>query len=60
MTGILKETLEPPKRKVVRTNGLTLVIYVTGDSPGSSVFLEISGGAEAIEVREEIEANLQE
>ncbi len=60
MTGILKETLEPPKRKVVRTNGLTLVIYVTGDSPDSSVFLEISGGAEAIEVRKEIEANLRE
>ena len=32
MTSILKETLDPPKRKVVRTDGLTLVIYVTGDS----------------------------
>ncbi|NHJ15247.1 MAG: hypothetical protein EAX95_16315 [Candidatus Thorarchaeota archaeon] len=58
MTGILKETLSPPKRKVVRTDGLTLVIYVTGDSPESSVFLEISGGAQAVELRGEIEGQL--
>jgi MoxR-like ATPase len=55
MTNILKETLVPPKRKVVRTDGLTLVVYVTGDSPESSVFLEISGGEQAIEIRKEIE-----
>lgn len=59
MTSILKETLEPPKRKVVRTDGLTLVIYVTGDSADSSVFLEISGGTDAIEMKKEIEANLE-
>jgi MoxR-like ATPase len=60
MTPILKETLTPPKRKVVRTDGLTLVIYVTGDNPESSVFLEISGGADALEMKKEIESNLNE
>jgi hypothetical protein len=60
MTPILKETLTPPKRKVVRTDGLTLVIYVTGDNPESSVFLEISGGTDALELKKEIESNLSE
>lgn len=54
VTPVLKETLKPPKRKVVRTDGLTLVVYVTGDSPESAVFLEISGGNEAIELCSEI------
>jgi MoxR-like ATPase len=60
MTSILKETLAPPKRKVVRTDGLTLVIYVTGDKPESSVFLEISGGTDALELKNEIESSLSE
>jgi hypothetical protein len=60
MTSILKETLIPPKRKVVRTDGLTLVIYVTGDKSESSVFLEISGGIDALELKQEIESNLSE
>ena len=60
MTSILKETLAPPKRKVVRTDGLTLVIYVTGDKPESSVFLEISGGTDALELKNEIESGLSE
>ncbi len=60
MTSILKETLTPPKRKVVRTDGLTLVIYVTGDKSESSVFLEISGGTDALELKQEIESSLSE
>ncbi|MFW9862552.1 MAG: AAA family ATPase [Candidatus Thorarchaeota archaeon] len=60
MTSILKETLTPPRRKVVRTNGLTLVIYVTGDKPESSVFLEISGGTDALELKKEIDSSLTE
>jgi MoxR-like ATPase len=60
MTSILKETLTPPKRKVVRTDGLTLVIYVTGDNPESSVFLEISGGTDALDLKKEIESNISE
>jgi hypothetical protein len=58
MTSILKETLAPPKRKVVRTGGLTLVVYVTGDSADSSVFLEISGDAQAVEIKKEIEEHI--
>jgi len=54
VTPVLKETLKPPKRKVVRSDGLMLVVYVTGDSPESAVFLEISGGNEAIELCTEI------
>ncbi|TFG10116.1 hypothetical protein EU538_02940 [Candidatus Thorarchaeota archaeon] len=50
MTPVLKETLSPPRRKVIRTNQLTLVVYVTGDSPDSSVFLEVSGGSQAVEL----------
>ncbi len=56
MTAILKETLEPPKRKVIRTEDLTLVIYVTGDSPDSAVFIEVSGGSSAVIVRKEVES----
>ena len=59
LTPILKETLSAPKRKVLRIDGLTLVIYVTGDSPDSSVFLEISGGSEAIKLKNEFESHLQ-
>ncbi|MHA1576787.1 MAG: hypothetical protein ACTSU3_05450, partial [Candidatus Thorarchaeota archaeon] len=59
MTSILKETLEPPKRKVVRTDGLTLVIYVTGNSAESPVFLEVSGGTTAVELTKDIEEYLQ-
>ncbi len=59
LTPVLKETLEPPKRKVLRIDGLTLVIYVTGDSPESSVFLEISGGSEALKLRKELEDQLR-
>ena len=58
LTSILKETLEPPKRKVVRTDGLTIVIYTTGDSPDSSVFLEISGGTDALNLKKEIEQQI--
>ncbi|MBN2230475.1 MAG: MoxR family ATPase [Candidatus Thorarchaeota archaeon] len=58
LTPILKETLEPPKRKVLRVDGLTLVIYVTGDSPDSSVFLEISGGSEAVRLKEVLNSQL--
>ncbi|MFW9910287.1 MAG: AAA family ATPase [Candidatus Thorarchaeota archaeon] len=59
MTGILKETLRPPKRKVARTDGVTLVVYVTGSSPESPVFLEISGGKEALELGKEIEKSIE-
>lgn len=59
LTPILKETLTPPKRKLLRVDGLTLVIYVTGDSPDSSVFLEISGGSEALKLKNELESHLQ-
>jgi len=58
LTSVLKETLSPPKRKVVRTDGLTVVIYTTGDSPDSSVFLEISGGTDAINLKKEIEKQI--
>ncbi len=59
LTPVLKETLEPPKRKVLRIDGFTLVIYVTGDSPESSVFLEISGGTEALKLKKELEDQLK-
>lgn len=59
LTPVLKETLEPPKRKILRIDGLTLVIYVTGDSPESSVFLEISGGSEALKLKKELEDQLK-
>jgi len=55
MTSVLKETLNPPKRKVVRTDGVTLVVYVTGSTPESPVFLEISGGTQALDLRDAIE-----
>jgi MoxR-like ATPase len=55
LTHILKDTLTPPKRRVARTDGLTVVVYVTGDSPDSRVFLEISGGSAAIRLKAEIE-----
>jgi MoxR-like ATPase len=58
LTGILKETLSPPKRKIVRTDGLTVVIYTTGDSPESAVFLEISGGIAALNLKNEIEQQI--
>lgn len=60
LTPILKETLSPPKRKIVRTDGLTIVIYTTGDSPESSVFLEISGGKDAQKLKQEIEQHIGE
>ncbi|MFW9981312.1 MAG: hypothetical protein ACFFE3_05265, partial [Candidatus Thorarchaeota archaeon] len=58
LTSILKETLNPPKRKIVRNDGLTIVIYVTGDKPESAVFLEISGGTTALNLKKEIETHL--
>ena len=58
LTSILKETLTPPKRKVVRTDGLTIVIYTTGDSLESAVFLEISGGSAALNLKNEIEQQI--
>jgi len=58
LTSILKETLSPPKRKIVRTDGLTVVIYTTGHSPESAVFLEISGGTEALTLKQEIEEQI--
>ncbi|MFW9808318.1 MAG: AAA family ATPase [Candidatus Thorarchaeota archaeon] len=60
LTSILKETLNPPKRKIVRTDGLTVVIYVTGDKPESAVFLEISGGTAALNLKKEIENQVGE
>jgi MoxR-like ATPase len=60
LTGVLKETLEPPKRKIVRTDGLTVVVYVTGNKPDSAVFLEISGGTAALKLKEEIETQIGE
>lgn len=60
LTSVLKETLEPPKRKIVRTDGLTVVVYVTGDKPDSAVFLEISGGTAALKLKEEIETQIGE
>jgi len=59
LTPVLKETLTPPKRKVLRVDGLTLVVYVTGDSPESSVFLEISGGSEAVKLKDELEGHIK-
>ncbi len=58
LTSVLKETLNPPKRKIVRTDGLTVVIYVTGDKPDSAVFLEISGGTAALNLKMEIETQI--
>lgn len=58
LTTILKETLSPPKRKIVRTDGLTVVIYATGDSPDSAVFLEISGGSDALNLKKELEKHI--
>ncbi len=55
MTSVLKETLKPPKRKVARTDGVMLVVYVTGSSSESPVFLEVSGGTQALELKDEIE-----
>ncbi|MHA2222016.1 MAG: hypothetical protein ACXAAO_08140, partial [Candidatus Thorarchaeota archaeon] len=60
LTGVLKETLEPPKRKIVRTDGLTVVVYVTGNNPDSAVFLEISGGTAALKLKKEIETQIGE
>jgi MoxR-like ATPase len=59
LTPVLKETLSPPKRKVLRVDGLTLVVYVTGDSPESAVFLEISGGSEAMKLKDELESHMK-
>lgn len=58
LTSVLKETLSPPKRKIVRSDGLTVVIYVTGDKPESAVFLEISGGTAALNLKEEIDKQI--
>ena len=58
LTPLLKETLDPPKRKIVRSEDITLVIYATGGSQSSPVFLEVSGGESAIKLRKEIERNL--
>lgn len=55
MTSVLKETLKPPKRKVARTDGVMLVVYVTGSGADSPVFLEVSGGTQALELKDEIE-----
>ncbi len=59
LTPMLKETLTPPKRKALRIDGLTLVVYVTGDSPESAVFLEISGGTEAVELKSELQKHIE-
>ncbi len=59
LTPMLKETLTPPKRKALRIDGLTLVIYVTGDSPESAVFLEISGGTEAVRLKDELQKHIE-
>jgi MoxR-like ATPase len=59
LTPVLKETLSPPKRKVLRIDGLTLVVYVTGDSPESSVFLEVSGGSDAVDLTKELERHIK-
>ena len=58
LTSVLKETLTPPKRKIVRTDGLIVVIYTTGNSPESAVFLEISGGTAALNLKKEIEQQI--
>jgi MoxR-like ATPase len=55
MTSVLKETLKPPKRKVARTDGVMLVVYVTGSGAESPVFLEVSGGTQALDLKDEIE-----
>ncbi len=60
MTPLLKETLIAPKRRVIRTEGFTLVVYVTGDSPDSAVFLEISGGPAAQTLKRDIEKHLKQ
>ncbi|TFF84780.1 MoxR family ATPase [Candidatus Thorarchaeota archaeon] len=59
LTPVLKETLDPPKRRIARTNGLTVVVYVTGDSPESRVFLEVSGGSDALKLRDEIGKHIE-
>lgn len=58
LTQVLKDTLSPPKRRVAKTDGLTIVVYVTGDSPDSPVFVEISGGTDAITLKGEIEKQI--
>ena len=58
LTSVLKETLTPPKRKVIRSDQITLVIYVTGDSADSAVFLEVSGGKNAVDIAKIIEKNI--
>jgi hypothetical protein len=59
LTKVLKETLEPPKRKVMRTDHLTLVVYTTGDSPESPVFVEVSGGEDALMIQAELNKQLE-
>jgi MoxR-like ATPase len=58
LTPLLKETLEPPKRKIVRSEDFTLVVYTTGSTPTSPVFLEISGSNSALELKDEIEKQI--
>ncbi|MGD2073065.1 MAG: hypothetical protein PVG65_06215, partial [Candidatus Thorarchaeota archaeon] len=59
LTKVLKETLEPPKRKVMRTNQLTLVVYTTGDSSESPVFVEVSGGEDALSIQKELKKQIE-
>lgn len=58
-TKVLKETLQPPKRKVMRTDQLTLVVYSTGDSNESPVFVEISGGEDALDIQKELKKQME-
>jgi hypothetical protein len=59
LTKVLKETLDPPKRKVMRTDQLTLVVYTTGDSPESPVFVEVSGGEDALAIQKELQKQIE-
>jgi MoxR-like ATPase len=59
LTKVLKETLEPPKRKVMRKDQLTLVVYTTGDSLESPVFVEVSGGEDALTIQNEFRKQIE-
>ena len=59
LTNVLKETLDPPKRKVMRTDQVTLVVYTTCDSSESPVFVEVSGGEDALLIQQELKKQIE-
>jgi hypothetical protein len=43
----------------MRTDQLTLVVYTTGDSPESPVFVEVSGGEDALAIQKELQKQIE-